>query len=111
MARVAQGGTNPGQQLVGGRWQHPNATPPSEQGNTVVPDKSISHVAGGGPKVDTTPAEPEVEPKRVRKVRTDLNKGDRKKYRGSALGKRAMRRRNNSGKYAKKQGVTDGKES
>lgn len=94
MARVVQGGEIPGRQLVGGRWQHPNATPQVED-KRWSQDKRWRHVAGGGPKVDTAALKVAAEAKaaeRVKHKREDLLPRDKKKHYGINAGRRNMRR-------------------
>lgn len=94
MARVVQGGEIPGQQLVGGRWQHPNAVPQVKD-KRWSQDKRWRHVAGGGPKIDTAALEAVAEAKakeRVNRKRDDLLPRDKKKFYGSNAGRRDMRR-------------------
>lgn len=93
MARVAQGGNNPGQQTASDRWQHPNAQPPSEN-SPWVQDTQWGHVAGGGPKIRTPRADDPVEEEvPVRRMRDDLLPRDKKKNFGAHAGHRSMRRR------------------
>ena len=95
MARVAQGGANPGQPLVGGRWQHPNAVPRPKDPRWTQ-DKRWAHVAGGGPKIDTVALEEAAKAKReapVERKRDDLLPRDKVQHYGKNAGRRNMRRR------------------